>query len=323
MRAVLPDPAASGPSRPAEVNGAAGRSDHLTRPGATTRAVGWESRAEQGHPASLPDDAWLPAVERRLGPARVVGRRRLTGGYVADAVERVDLDVDGAPVAVVLKTAGPVEIAAMRALAVVAGVEPRPLAVGPDWLVLPFVDGEPLADADPVPDQVWTTLARVHEHWRGRRPRGIPVVDGPWWASLVDRTLVAVRGGLARTGAPEFAGAERALTAWRADPAIVGVLAVLPRTLCHGDTHRGNVLGSTLIDWGNARVAPAAIDLATLRAQGATPPSWYPQPSPVEAAWADVQVHVQYLGFAADHLGPARVGEMTETASRALGDLRG
>ncbi len=81
------------------------------------------------------------------------------------------------------------------------------------------------------------------------------------------------------------------------------------------------MLGSTLIDWGNARVAPAGLDLATLRAQGATPPSWYPQPTPVGAAWADVQVHVQYLGFAADHLGPARVGEMIATASSARARL--
>jgi Phosphotransferase enzyme family len=287
------------------------------------RALGDERGPVMSASLGPADSAWLPAVQRRLGPARVVGRSALAGGYVAAAVERIDLDVEGAPVPVVLKTAGPVEVAAMRALAVVAGVEPRPIAVGPDWLVLPFVDGKPLAEGDAVPDEVWTTLARVHAHWRGRRPRGIPVVDRPWWASLVDRTLVAVRGGLARTAAPEFAEAERALTAWRSDTAILGALAVLPRTLCHGDTHRGNVLGSTLIDWGNARVAPAGLDLATLRAQGATPPGWYPQPAPAEAAWADVQAHVQYLGFAADHLGPERVGEMIRSASRALGDLRG
>jgi hypothetical protein len=32
-------------------------------------------------------------------------------------------------------------------------------------------------------------------------------------------------------------------------------------------------------------------------------------------------VHVQYLGFAADHLGTARVVEMVETAARALDEL--
>jgi hypothetical protein len=272
----------------------------------------------------IADEVWLPRVRRRLGAAAgVLGRVALTGGYVAASVERVDLDVDGRRVSVVLKAATAVEVAAMRAIAVVDGIAPQPLAVGPDWLVLPFVDGQPLGPDESVPDPVWRTLARVHAHWRGRRPRGVPVIDEAWWAALCDRTIVAVRGGLARTGEPEFADAGRALVAWRADPAITGALARMPRTLVHGDAHRGNVLGDVLIDWGNARVAPAALDLATLRAQGATPPADYPQPAPVEQDWADVQVHVQYLGFAADHLGAARVGEMITTAGAALGRLRG
>jgi hypothetical protein len=35
-----------------------------------------------------------------------------------------------------------------------------------------------------------------------------------------------------------------------------------------------------------------------------------------------VHVHVQYLGFAADHLGAARVGEMIATAAAARARLR-
>jgi hypothetical protein len=34
-----------------------------------------------------------------------------------------------------------------------------------------------------------------------------------------------------------------------------------------------------------------------------------------------VQVNVQYLGFAADHLGSARVGEMVRSAEDALARL--
>jgi hypothetical protein len=274
------------------------------------------------HGGGLADTAWLPLLTRRLGASvRVVARAPLTGGYVAASVERVDLDVGGQPRTVVLKAARPVEVAAMRAVAVVAGL-PRPLAVGPDWLVLPFVARPPLAPTDPVPQPVWRALAAVHAHWLGRRPRGIPVIDAAWWAALCDRTLVAVRGGLARTGEREFADAARALQAWRTDPAIVAALARMPRTLVHGDAHRGNVLGDTLIDWGNARVAPAALDRATLCAQGAVPPPWYPEPPPLERDWADVQVHVQYLGFAADHLGAARVAEMVDRAAAAYGRLR-
>jgi len=72
-----------------------------------------------------------------------------------------------------------------------------------------------------------------------------------------------------------------------------------------------------LIDWGNARVAPAALDRATLCAQDAMPPSWFPEPPAPERHWADLQVHVQYLGFAADNLGAARVAEMIDRASGA------
>jgi phosphotransferase family enzyme len=267
------------------------------------------------------DAAWLPVLERRLGAAvRILGRAPLTGGYVADSVERVELAVGGRERTVVLKAAGPVEVAAMRAVAVVAAA-PQALAIGPDWLVLPFVDAPPLAPADPVPDPVWRTLAAVHAHWLGRRPRGVPVVDAAWWAALCDYTLVAVRGGRARTGEREFADAERALLSWRTDPAIAGALARMPRTLVHGDAHRGNILGDVLIDWGNARVAPAALDRATLCAQDAIPPPWFPEPPAAEQHWAVVQVHVQYLRFAADHLGAARVGEMVETAAAALARL--
>ncbi len=273
------------------------------------------------------DEEWLPLLERRLGlPLTVVGRAALTGGYVSASVDRVELAAAGRQLSVVIKAAGPVEIAAMRAIAVVGDIEPRPLAIGSGWLVLPFVDGAALGPDDPVPDAVWRTLARVHAHWRGRRPRGVPVVDAAWWAALCDHTLIAVRGGLTRTGEREFADAERALMAWRAEPVIAAALARMPRTLVHGDAHRGNVLGrgdgAVLIDWGNARVAPAAVDLATLRAVGATPPEHYPRPTPLENDWADVQVHVQYLSFAADYLGAARVGEMIATAEAALARLR-
>jgi Phosphotransferase enzyme family len=265
---------------------------------------------------------WLPAVGRALGgTATVVGREPLTGGYVSEAVERIDLDVDGRAVPVVLKSASAVEVAAMRAVAVVGGV-PGALAVGPGWVVLPFVDGSPLADAAPVPDAVWDTLARVHTHWYRKRPRGIPVVDGPWWAALCDRILVAVRGGAARTGEPAFTDAERALLSWRADPRILRALATLPRTLCHGDAHRGNVLGDVLIDWGNARVAPAGLDLAVLCAQGAEIPARYTdQAPPWELPWGELQANVQYMGFAADHLGAARVQEMLAAATAALARL--
>ena len=264
---------------------------------------------------AVADEAWLPAVGRALGGSpRVVGRTPLAGGYVSDGVERIDLEIGRGTARVVLKNASPVEVAAMRAVAVVGGVAGA-LAVGQGWVALPFVDAPPLADGAPVPGAVWDTLARVHTHWYRKRPRGVPVVDAAWWAALCDRTLVAVRGG-------GYADAERALLAWREDSRILRALATLPRTLCHGDPHRGNVLGGTLIDWGNARVAHAGLDLAVLCAQGAEVPARYTDHAPPwERHWADVQVNVQYLGFAADHLGAERVAEMVAAAASALSRL--
>ena len=280
-----------------------------------------------------PDAAWLPAAGRALGAAPVVlDRTPLVGGYVAASVQRLDLDVAGRTVAVVLKTASRVEVAAMRAVNVV-GSAAAVLAAGDGWLLVPFVDGTPPADDEPVPDAVWRTLAQVHAHWWRKRPRGIPVVDAAYWRGLCDRTLVAVRGAATRTGDPVFVEVAGALAAWREDPRIGAALTLLPRTLVHGDAHRGNVLGATLIDWGNARVAPAAVDVVALGGPGTTPPAPYTEvfdalvpagarpPADVERAWAEVHVHVTYLGFAADHLGAARAAAKAGIAERALATL--
>lgn len=293
-------------------------------------------------PPAAPDDAaWLPAVARWAGgPVTVTGRAPLAGGYDADAVQRVDLDAGRS---VVLKRCSAVEVAALRAVAVVPGVDrPRLLAAGRDggggWLVLPFYDGPPLAEGPDVPDGLWTTLARVHAHWLGRRPRGLPVVDAAWWRHLcLDRIRPHAVAAHERTGEAAFARAATALAAWADDPAMLAATAALPRTLVHGDAHRGNVLlaprGPVLIDWGNAKVAPPGLDLAVLRAQGAVDEAPYrralagpagappPELVAVETSWAEVYAHVGYLGFAADHLGAQRVAEMVDAAARALAAL--
>jgi hypothetical protein len=266
----------------------------------------------------------------------VTARAPLAGGYVAAAVERVDLDAGGRPASVVLKRARASEVAAMRALAVVAGVDrPRLLATGRDrygpWLVMPFYAGPALGGRE-VPAEVWDLLGRVHTHWHRKRPRGVPVVDARWWWGMVTgHALPAVRGARDRTGDARLTEIVELLEAWSTDARLRTALVLLPRTLTHGDAHRGNVLlapgGAVLIDWGNARVAPAGLDVATLAAQGAAappayaPPDLAPELREVERLWARVQAHVQYLGFAADHLGAARVIEMVETAARALDEL--
>ncbi|TCK20845.1 phosphotransferase [Pseudonocardia endophytica] len=292
----------------------------------------------------MPQEAWVSALARReRRTPRIVGREPLAGGYVSGSVERVDLD-DGR--SVVVKEASATEVAAMRAIAVVDGVDrPRMLAVSGRTIVLAHHDG-PVAPADaPVPDEVWRTLALVHAHWRRNRPRGIPVVDVPWWRSLCEHVLVALRAAAGRD--PGLAGAVTAVERWAEDPRIARALSALPRTVCHGDAHRGNVLlasdGPVLIDWGNARVAPGGLDTTVLTAPDPSGPADLP-PDPVPAAytgtladrlgnpdppelaevereWALVQAHVQYLGFAADHQSSERVKGMVDVAARALDRL--
>ncbi|MGD9526438.1 phosphotransferase [Pseudonocardia sp.] len=287
-------------------------------------------------PAGPPDDAWLPALARRAGhPVRVVARTALAGGYHG-GVERVDLD--GAP-PVVVKRARPVEIAALRAVAVVRGVEyPTLLAAGADWVVTDFHDGVPLAEGPDVPDGVWTTLARVHAHWWRRRPRAVPVTDAAWWRHLCrERIRPHLLAAAGRTDDPAYARGAALLDSWAGHAGMHAALAGLPRTLTHGDPHRGNVLltaaGPVLVDWGNARVAPSGFDLAVLRGQGAVDLGPYraefarlagapsPEQLAVEECCADAWAHVGYLGFAADHLGVERVGELLDGAARALGGL--
>ena len=298
---------------------------------------------------TVPDDAWLRPLAKRLHrEVRVVAREPLTGGYASGGTERVDLD-DGT--SVVRKGTGPGEVAALRAVAVVNGPVrvPRMLASGDGWVVLAHEPGGPLT-AGPVPDDVWRTLALVHAHWRKNRPRGIPIVDDGWWARLCAHAAERLDAAADRAAQPTAAGLRddaRTVRSWTADGRVTTALRALPRTLCHGDAHRGNVHigpgGAVLLDWGNARVAPGSLDTVVLAAPSTDGPADAPSdPVPeiyrdslhealgaadppamiaAETAWARVQAHVQYLPFSADHLGPERVGSMVRVASAALTEL--
>lgn len=296
-----------------------------------------------------PDEVWLAPLSTRLRrEVRVTGREPLSGGYASAAVERIDLD-DGT--SVVLKATHPDEVAALRAVAVVDGPVrvPRMLASGEGWVVLTHEPGTPLEAGPPVPDDVWRTLALVHAHWRRNRPRGVPVVDPTWWGRLCGLTSVGLQAAAARAGneGPAYLDADAAVRTWASDDRITTALAVLPRTLCHGDAHRGNVrtgpTGAVLLDWGNARVAPGSLDTSVLVAPPPDGPADAPaEPVPdlyretlhgalgapdppamvaVEAAWARVQAHVQYLPFAAEHQGVDRVVSMVRVARAALDEL--
>jgi hypothetical protein len=101
----------------------------------------------------------------------------------------VELRLDGVrDVTVVPKCARRAEVVALRAVAEVLGMSrPRPLPAGADWVVLPYYGDTALGADDPVPDAVYDTLGRVHQHYLSRPPVGLPVVDGPFWPRLCRR----------------------------------------------------------------------------------------------------------------------------------------
>ncbi|MEV1294678.1 phosphotransferase [Pseudonocardia sp. NPDC049635] len=296
-----------------------------------------------------PDEVWLAPLATRLRrEVRVAGRAPLAGGHASAAVERIDLDDDSS---VVLKAAAPDEIAALRAVAVVNGPVrvPRMLASGNGWVVLAHEPGAPLPPGAPVPDEVWCTLALVHAHWRRNRPRGVPVVDPTWWGQLCGLASVGLQAAAARVADAGriYLEADATVRTWAADSRISTALAALPRTLCHGDAHRGNVhigpSGAVLLDWGNARVAPGSLDTVVLAAPPADGPADAPAdpvpeiyratlhealgtPDPpamiaVESAWARLHAHAQYLPFAAEHQSADRVASMVRVAAAALDEL--
>jgi aminoglycoside phosphotransferase (APT) family kinase protein len=118
--------------------------------------------------------------------------------------------------------------------------------------------------------------------------------------------------------------ANRLVRSWSTDHRMVDALAVLPSALVHGDVHAGNVLispdSAVLIDWGNARIGPAMLDVANCAPPGSANHDAYlrawaestgaplnPMTAAVGSPWASVHVNVQYLGWAAQHLAPSRV----------------
>lgn len=286
--------------------------------------------------------AW---VERSRPGARVVHCtvRPLTGGAVAERVERVALYLAGhqRPLELIRKQAPGLEIAGLRAAQAVrmdGTAIPELVAYGPGWLITPMAAGAPLAPDATAPANLFGTLAALHARYHGGAglPAAIPRVTPAWWQRLCqDWAEPQIRGNAGRQP-HETVGRARALLSRAAtDPAVPAVLAGLTPTLLHGDVHSGNVLvagnGATLIDWGSSRVGPAMLDLANLVAAESAGVAQYARAwqqitgQPLAAGtinagyrWAAVQIPIQYLPWAARHRPARDVDAMLARAERAL-----
>ena len=91
---------------------------------------------------------------------------------------------------------------------------------------------------------------------------------------------------------------------------------------------------ATLIDWGNSRVGPAALDLANLVTADSADVACYArtwqqltgQPPPAAAIelgyrWAALQIPVQYLPWMTAHRPTREVEAALDRIERALGQL--
>ena len=114
----------------------------------------------------------------------------------------------------------------------------------------------------------------------------------------------------------------------------------LPKTLTHGDVHSGNIfdLGDDnhmLFDWGNARIAPAMLDLANMVEIGSDEWNTYyaaweaaagqsldPEIAQLGYDWATALVNIQYLPFAITHLEPDTVQDMAGKIRKTVTTLQ-
>lgn len=284
----------------------------------------------------------------RVSPgAQVTGCtvRPMAGGAVADRVDQVTLHLTGGRGALdlVRKEAPALEIAGLRAAQAVrpeATAVPELVAWGTDWLMTPLAPGSALEPDGAMPGNLTDSLARLHARYWGRDSLSpaIPRVNAAWWRSLcLDWVDPRLREHADRHPRQTVARA-RALIARAADVPAASVLGQLTPTLIHGDVHPGNVLvdsgRATLIDWGSARVGPAALDLANLVTADSATVTRYSrtwerltgQPLAATAIelgyrWAALQIPVQYLPWGMGHRSTRDAEAALDRIEHALGRL--
>lgn len=272
----------------------------------------------------------------------------LDGGYVSSGVDLIEVALsDGARMRLVRKRTGRNEIHALRALrdiGLASHAVPHLVATGEDtagpWVLMPYYEGR---QPQTVPFDVFDMLAQVHVRYLGgtdMRLSGIVPIDAHWWRRMCIEVALPVIDRRHRTHPdPTLARAARALRDTRDDDHIVRAGEMLPSTLLHGDMHPGNVIvgpdGATVIDWGNARIGPAMLDIANIaefgspsyhrylaacqRLTGQPPDPWHAE---VGYQWARAQINTQYLGWVAQHRPPAALAHMLNERGQALRGLR-
>lgn len=288
----------------------------------------------------------------------------LKGGYAAASVYRIDLEFRSADggletISMVQKYTHEGEVRVMQALNGLPSAAALPLTIdcarGPsatdeephNWFVTPLYDGDHLTFEDEVPVPVIESLARVHAYFAPRVEQfdWLHHVDAGAFYGVFDDALKSVDAAQRRQPNALLEQAHSELRAVREDAVIVAVLERLPVTLTHGDVHPWNVIRfpdgrSVLIDWGNAKIAPAMLDLANLVEIDS--PNWAAYLATWEAGsgeamdidlarlgyyWATVMINLQYLPFGAGQWpgseeAPAGALDMVGRLRQAIENMR-
>jgi thiamine kinase-like enzyme len=279
----------------------------------------------------------------------------LAGGHVAAGVYRVYIAFEGAEtISFVQKRTRTGEVVVMQSLAEHFNLAEIPKLIdafpdtsspghnGSSWFIMPYYDGTTLAFDDDLPPSVIRALASVHAFYAAHPDAldSLPRLDSAYIDSLLDYITLHLDEHREKLTEPVYDAVQGQLTILRDTSILARTLERLPMTLTHGDVHPGNVIQlksgqHILFDWGNARIAPAMLDLANMVNMDTDEWNLYlsawndaaGRPLDLESArlgytWATAMVNLQYLPFAIGYLDASAVTAMTEKIQNALSTLQ-
>jgi len=284
------------------------------------------------------------------GEVAMLKADQLDGGFSPAQVFRIELTFEDCEqkLELVQKSTDPGEVQVMLALSELPDAEALPEVLdhawnpesdekSANWFLTPFYAGTPLTFQDEVPTGVVRSLARLHHHFQGQVERFETLyrADASFFKNTLASAVKALEGAVSEKANPIFEQMLGQLVKTEKSRSIFQALEMLPITLTHGDMHPVNMIriaqGRTvLIDWGNARVAPAMLGLANLvdlesEAWHIYLEAWREvsgEPMDLRLAqlgyhWATIMVNTMYLPHAVNFSSPEHVGKMVNKATMA------
>jgi aminoglycoside phosphotransferase (APT) family kinase protein len=275
---------------------------------------------------------------------------QLGGGFSSAQVFCIELTFEDSEqkLKLVQKFTDPGEVQVMLALSELPDAEALPEVIDyawnsetdkepANWFLTPFYAGTPLTFQDEVPAGVLCSLAQLHHYFQDQVDRFETLyrVDISFFKNTLANAVKALEGAVSERANPIFGRALGQLIKTGKNGRIFQALEILPVTLTHGDMHPVNMIrlpmGQTvLIDWGNARIAPAMLDIANLIDLGSKPWHIYLEAwreasgrsmdlrlAQLGYHWATIMVNTMYLPHAVNFSSPEHVGKMVGKAVEA------